>query len=461
MQAVENIEGGEKAIRRCVCSECKGKLNLAWGGSYGIDSHVIRCADNPYHTGIERPARIPLSALGLPFISTPKERREEMAEEHGKSAMTKLAIYEQKGLLTQQEAETICLTLWEKAPQDIRTQASMICVQYGLNPLMRHLFLIPYWNKKTEQFDWSIVLAINATRIIASGGMAYSYLDGYPKIMTPDEQKAIYGKVQAGKVMAVCKVRRMDGMVSVGYGNYPANEQPKGVEKGNSQENMAMIRAERQCLDRAAPGALPKNVGVIDETYADTITGEIVEGEAQELPEDPALRSIPFDGKYGPIQVTCPEHEVEWYTDKYGKLVHKQDDDFCHLRDILKGIMAEVLAKHGMVEDGLNSITKNKFGDTYSRIAELDLITVLDELWHQESQVVEPTQHEEEVRTVPSLEQFQPLADEFIKKLKWNEHTVTEWYKRNFPGCTKAEDLSPEQREKALHLLADFLSMKE
>lgn len=363
---------------------------MAWGGSYGIHEHVFRCVKDSEHTGIHRPARIPISERHLPYIRTSTKRRRELEQEHGKSAMTKLAIYEQKGLLTQPEADLVVRTLWPEAPDTERTKAAMICVQYGLNPLMKHLFLIPF-NRKDKDGnivgkDWAVVMGIQATRVIASRGQPYRYADG-PRIMTDDEQQTIFGKLDKSKIFAICRIRKRDGGEGVGYGTWPKGDQPKGVEKGNSQENMAMIRAERNGLDRAAPGSLPKDVDVVDEAWVDEATGEIVEGEAVEaLPEGDAEPKIwPFRGKYGDIGKTCPDHLMDWELDNYKGTVsrqHRMPDDpkqFCKLKDILRPIMADQLAKHGWTEEHFNAnLAKPQHGTTWSKLDELDFIALLD-----------------------------------------------------------------------------------
>ena len=33
------------------CGECGGRLSIAWGGAWGLDQYVVRCAKDPYHKG--------------------------------------------------------------------------------------------------------------------------------------------------------------------------------------------------------------------------------------------------------------------------------------------------------------------------------------------------------------------------------------------------------------------------
>ena len=83
----------------------------------------------------------------------------------------------------------------------------------------------------------------------------------------------------------------MGGNKAIGFGLYPKSEKPYGMDKRNTRRNMANIRSERQGIDRLPGRAMPQ-VEVIDATYAEvlaigkvnTATGEIVNGDARELP---------------------------------------------------------------------------------------------------------------------------------------------------------------------------------
>ena len=121
--------------------------------------------------------------------------------------------------------------------------------------------------------------------------------------------------------------------------------------------------------------------------------------------------------------------------------------------------MAVVLGRHGIAEEELNEITKVRFGSTYSKVAEGDLITVLDELWHKEPMALVDEPEAEETGGA-SYKDFQKQANEFGKKLKYSKKDTEEFLHDNFPGVKTYQDLTPEQREAALHKLADLVSMK-
>lgn len=167
--------------------------------------------------------------------------------------------------LSNRQAMYLLKTIWPDAPETEIIKAAILCQQYGLNPLMRTVYLV-----KFGKDDWVTLLGIKATRQIAQQalrrrGKHYSYADG-PRVMTEDEQKSIRGKVEPDKIWAVTKLKDSDGNTYPGYGWWPVNKQPYGTDKGNDAVNMAFIRSERNATDKMAPGELP-DLDVGDDSY--------------------------------------------------------------------------------------------------------------------------------------------------------------------------------------------------
>lgn len=227
-----------------------------------------------------------------------------MSKEYGEEAIKALIKYEGKGQLTELGAKEIVTTLWPGAPKLEVYKAVNICVQYGLNPLMKHLFMIPFNKGKTNE-TWVAVLGIQANRLIAHRSGDFSYIDDTPRIMSEAEQIKKYGSVDKSMIRAITKLRDSKGNEAPGYGAWPIKDTPFGVDKGNSPHNMAFIRSERQAFDRLFAGKMPENIDVVDERFASSIkaedalpnvdedTGEIledkpVEGEVRELSDDEA-----------------------------------------------------------------------------------------------------------------------------------------------------------------------------
>ena len=148
---------------------------------------------------------------------------------------------------------------------------------------------------------WVVVLGIKASRLMVAREKKYGYIDGTPRIMTIKEQTATFGEVDTKNIVVITTLIS-SGNTYPGYGRYPKDQTPLGVDKGNSKFNMASMRSERQALDRLSPGTLPTGTEVGDERYVDIEattskpidtasgpvdqdTGEIIEGEARVLPD--------------------------------------------------------------------------------------------------------------------------------------------------------------------------------
>lgn len=273
--------------KRNRCQVCRGALDVF----LDLERHkaFLACGDWPrtHHEGIEREAQ-PFFEPNIPT------RREEMEEELGKEKATKLEKYEGVVSLTRAQAMYVLQTIWPDAPEVEVIKAAMICAQYGFNPLMRHIFLIPFKkrNKKGEVIgvEWAIVRGIGADRLLAQRRHHFSYLDLSPRRMTEEEQTKVRGEVDDSKIWAITKIKDMDtGAEAMGIGSWPADEEPYGVEKGNSKLNMACIHSERQALDRQYPGEMPQGVGVIDEKYIEADYTLLAEGDGE--------KGVPRGGK--------------------------------------------------------------------------------------------------------------------------------------------------------------------
>jgi len=280
-----------KAERSHKCAECGGNLLTAFiSGEYRL-----RCANSLDHTGIIREYKV--SPYGLPGYNMPgiiKWSEKQMMQKYGEEK-TKQIVRIGGGnpisTLTQQGAVKMLSVLYPDATRNESGKSAiikgaLICRDYGLNPAMDHIFLIPYKNKQTNTLTWSVVRGIKASRLICGREKSYGYIDNTPRVMTEVEQETIFGEVDKGNLVVICKIKDRDGNEFPGYGRWPKGIDPKGIEKGNSKFNMAAIRAERQALDKLNPGAMPADVDVVDERFIDRPAVEISE-------EKPEQRQIP------------------------------------------------------------------------------------------------------------------------------------------------------------------------
>jgi len=290
----------EKLRKTNVCAVCGAWLNVFLDKDTGLA--FVACHDwlRTHHEGIMREAS-PFQQKGLESL-TIAERRKIMEQQHGEETTRALEKYHGVTSLTKPEALEILQSVFPDAPEKEMTRAVLLCTSYSLNPLMGHVFLIPF-NKGKENESWATVIGIKAKRLLASRKRPFSYVDDTPRIMTEEEQVRRFGKVKEDKLVVIVKLKDpQTGAEAVGYGEWPlkksqwdkelkkfveVDNEPYGTDKGNTMFNMATIRAESQALDRLCPGEMPIGVEVIDETYAGREGKEdFIEGEATEVKEE-------------------------------------------------------------------------------------------------------------------------------------------------------------------------------
>lgn len=291
-----DFQSAQKIVDTCTCAVCGG--GLAVGLTDGGES-VFICPHHPDHHGytkVKSAYRLWREGEPVPLIVANRlqeKERERMTTELGKEAATSLAKYEGVRSLTKADATTILKTIWPKAP-DIEVQKAAIrCMQYGLNPLRKHLALLSFTNHKTGEVTWATVESIEATRLIASRKHPYSYTDG-PRMMTDKEQEEIRGIVDSLSWWAVTELE-CEGRKARGYGSFPKFVQKYqdgkpvykdglpvmipseayGAEKGNSPQNMAMLRSERQAFNRLLPADFPGDVEVMEGAFMDVTPSAI------------------------------------------------------------------------------------------------------------------------------------------------------------------------------------------
>ncbi|GAI67448.1 unnamed protein product, partial [marine sediment metagenome] len=256
---------------------------LAWGGSWGINSYVIKCTKDINHSQIARPASLgPYDIPGFNLFNL-KGRRKEMEQKYGPEKTKVLAKYVGTGAITKAIATEIVETLWGEAPPIEKTKAILLCQTYQLNPLMKHLYLVGYKRRDRDGnyiedgqgnlvLDWSMQIGIGATRLMAQRKHNYSYLDLTPRKATKEEIDTILGDTaDPNSIYGFVHLKDVDtGAEAFGLRGIGKNERIKGEEKGNTHLNMACVRAERLALDRQYPGEMPQGVEVVDERFIDT-----------------------------------------------------------------------------------------------------------------------------------------------------------------------------------------------
>ncbi len=302
-QSTDNLA---KVRRENRCSQCGRQLAIYY--DLTIKSKYIACSGQ-VHEGITREYKPPVEDYQSNI-----RRATEMEQEHGVGVTTKLAKYQGVLSLDKVGAREIITTVFPDAPEAEVAKAILLCVNYQLNPLMNHVYLIPFQkreNGKVVGTDWATVIGRGAKRLMASRRGPYSYIDNTPRVMTQQEQLDTLGEYDEDKLWCITKLKDpKTGATSVGYGFWPKTKpvygkpderqpnQPKGTDKGNSMFNMGSGRSESQALDRLRPGEMPMNVAVMDEGLAEQAldgtleAGDYIEGESRVLTEEAEVKII-------------------------------------------------------------------------------------------------------------------------------------------------------------------------
>jgi len=311
-KSIADLQAIRKANR---CAVCGGWLNVFLDNnpdSPNKGKAFVACNDWPrtHHEGIQREAS-EYEQKGMDALNIPT-RRKIMNKEFGEEKTTVLAKYMGGGIvMTRSIATEIVETLWGDAPLIEKTKCILLCQTYQLNPLMKHIYLIGYKRYENQKLvvdqngkavlDWSIQQGIGATRLLAQRKHNYSYMDMTPRKATQEEIDKILGDTaDTGSIYGFTHIKDVDtGAEAFGIRGIERDANIKGRDKGNTHLNMACIRSERLCLDRQYPGEMPPNIEVVDERYLEsevevegvgkvsTDTGEIIEGEARVLEDEP------------------------------------------------------------------------------------------------------------------------------------------------------------------------------
>ncbi len=305
----QSNESIKKLIQTNVCKDC-GRQLYAFLDRESKQTYIA--CPTPGHEGIVREYQ-PQSTDYRSEI-----RREiELETQHGRETAKELATIPKHGQLNQDQAMTILKLVYPKAPPEEIVRCAILCRDFGLHPLMKEVYLIPFKDKSGKE-NYVTVLGINATRKLMAQRGTYSYLDNTPRVMTEKEQKDIFGEVDDFNIKAITRLKTKDGLEAQGYGSWPKNKEPYGTDKGNSKANMAFIRSERNAFGRLFTDALPKDIEVIDDAYVDVPdvgkvsleSGEVIEGEAREVIEatsEPSAEPEPETREHW-----CQEHNCQF-----------------------------------------------------------------------------------------------------------------------------------------------------
>jgi len=335
----------EKVRRANRCSICGGMLAMfSKTGKYN-DPHYLACSNTPTHDGITREY---IKKTERDDLIRSVYMTNETAEDRNVAVEVSRRNLPVSGRLDKEQALEVLRLVYPSVPDIEIERAALLCRDYGLHPLMKEVYLIPFnTNKGTKEkpkweTEYSLVIGISANRKIAEQRKgAYSFLDDTPRAASQEEVDKQFGpdsEEQKGNLVSVTKLKGESGNLATGWGLWPKDKIPKGTDKGNTKRNMCNIRSERQALDRLPGGDMPK-VEVMDEKYievegnvVDTATGEITEeskpeevsdGEFREVP--PEILETPEPGPTGPADDIFKEDEKPEVTEDKDRVLTTEE----------------------------------------------------------------------------------------------------------------------------------------
>lgn len=348
-QSEENLK---KLIQTNVCVICGRQLAIYIDS---IDKRRFIACSGQIHEGIAREYQ-PQSTDYRSEI----RRETELEQKAGTDVAKRLAHIPKHGQLTRPDAEYILSLVYPGCPREEIVRCAILCRDFGLHPLMKEVYLIPFKDKGGKE-NYVTVLGINATRKLMALRGSYSYVDDTPRLMTNTEQKRIFGEVDENNIVAITKLQTKDGLEAPGYGRWPKDKQPYGTDKGNTKANMAFIRSERNAFGRLSPDALPPDVEIVDEAYVklpeigevDLKTGEIkeekaVEGEFTEVP--PEEQPEP-EAEVEQAQASKSLIDLDWLKESLKGLVDKGQTAYAeksllgYMRSSYKGVEGDSVSE--------------------------------------------------------------------------------------------------------------------
>ncbi len=252
MHQVEYEEGKELAQNNTCGSEvdgapCGAELLLCWGGTWGLDSYVLRCAKNEGHQGmIARTSMTQDHRRGSPApfpLSLAVERR-MMPKEDLQRAMNMIAVRYPKAI---DDAPTAALFLLD-------------CLRLDIDPLLSPAEAVPitFTNNRTGKKTVTMIITEDGWLSMAARGCPDRWA-GAPRaepVKDPDLAESLCGDPNAWLWKASGRTRGMppDSSEPMAYGWFTKadhkkakdNHTPAGTQPGNQARIRAIKRWVRE-----------------------------------------------------------------------------------------------------------------------------------------------------------------------------------------------------------------------
>ena len=263
-----------------LCAECQGSLTVAWGGSLGIQSYILRCGSNVNHEGITR------------HDKKYEDKVRQIKEARGMDSKALEAMNEQTML---QRVEM------GKFPQDLKPEEkrllAQVAITYGFDPLMGEVTI--YQGNPFISIDGRYRKAQETGRLDGVNTRPATKQER-EDWQIPDGdyffRSEVWVKGSSRPFVGWGKVRKSETTGGKGY---------KPVE--TNPQRMAEKRAEAQALRKAFHIPLPSAEDIGSPEYDIESTGRVVNETTGEITEQPPVIDTPPEATEPPTEVGTTE----------------------------------------------------------------------------------------------------------------------------------------------------------
>ncbi len=282
MIEVEFTEG-QTLLKTHRC-HCDVGLVLAWGGADGINGYVLKCAEDPEHTGmVEQPtvSQAIRRAGGGPIHA---QNRVEARSLQAMDMTRAITMVQHRFPRARLDEGTAAFFLWD-------------CMRQGVDPLLGEAVPIPFKGKDGKPLTVTILTEDGFLSMAARA--CPDTWTGPPQtspVTEPELRKAICGDEDA--LVWEAKGNRKGGQEYTTWGWIKPKEiregQSSGTPKGDLPGNQARIRAIKRWIREVYPEARHKMM----ELYQESLERLQIEGDPQSMLEVGAI----IDAEYHVVQ---------------------------------------------------------------------------------------------------------------------------------------------------------------
>ncbi len=269
MQKLEKREEGFDIVEKFVCGVDGANLSIAWGGAFGVEGYIVRCANEPQHEGY-KPRTSALQAI-----------RQTAGIEN--IPMDAASAHRQIGLLSIRYPDVL---------QDEASAALFLyeCKRLSLDPMMAPAEAIPvaFLSKKLNKRVIAMIISTDGWLSMAArsepgrwvGPPSLTIVSGDMKAAIADDNLKTIVVEAKGKVRDQESRQLIDSANA--YGWFRSTEISQ-VEKGNSPWNMACKRAIKRWVRENYPACrtimAEQTAGWMELSAGIKVTEDVIEAE--------------------------------------------------------------------------------------------------------------------------------------------------------------------------------------